>query len=238
MPMNPEFLPEAGLLFVGILLAVVAIRFLFTRQLRKSLVAATASLVCFSLVFVLARTAHKPPKPAALTPAAKNSIVAKNSMALVLGGVLLRVSPSDQYVLSVDNRQFLELDLDRSGLRVSCSVGTGIEAATSIVQNTFPVRAGNVLPGRDAHTLFVQVDGKDVLRVHYAEPLRVEITGEFFERTKVEDTLKSVRLISLQKGVEWAGGRIPAGTTLNLVNHGPGRIDFGPADSVRIVPRG
>jgi hypothetical protein len=232
MPMNPEYLGEAALLLLGIFLFVVACRLLFTRQPRKSLVAVGVSLACFSLAFVLAKTAHKPPKPPFLLPAAKNS------MSLVLGGVVVRVATADHYVLSVDNRQFLELALDRSRLRVSCSVGSGLDAATSVVQNTFPVRTGNVLPSRSTHTIRVQLSGKDVLKVHYAEPLRIEVTGEFFERTREEESITSVHLISLEKGIEWPGGRIPSGTTIDLSSHGAGRIDFGPANAVRVVPKG
>lgn len=231
MPMDPQYLPEAGLLLAGIFAWAVAIRFLITRQWRSAWKAALAGLGCFILAFVLVKTVHNPPEPPVLLPAAENS------MSLVFGGVVLRVTPSSRYVLSVDNRRFLELQLRRSRLRVTSSVGSGIGTATKIVQNAFPVRTGDIHPGRDAHTLFVRADGKPLLRVHYAEPLRIEVTGDFYDRRKVGAVLASVHLISFQKGIEWAGGRIPEGTALDLRKAGTGRIDFGPSGSIRVVPR-
>jgi len=232
MPMNPEYLPEAGLLLAGIFAWVVALRFLFTRRLSNALRAGAAGLGCFILAFVLVKTVHNSPgPPPVLLPASENS------MSLVLGGVVLRVAPSNQYVLSVDNRRFLELELRRSQLRVTSLVGSGIGTATKVVQNAFPVRTGDVHPSRDAHTLFVEAEGKHVLRVHYAEPLRIEIAGDFYDRKTIGAVLTSVHLISFQKGIEWTGGRIQEGTTLDIRKAGTGRIDFGPSGSIRVVPR-
>ena len=230
MPMSPEYLLEALLLLAGTFVWVIALRFLFTRQSSKALKAAAVGLACFVIAFVLVKTVHNPPKTApVLRPASENS------MSLVLGGVVLRVAPSSRYVLSVDNRKFLELESRRSQLRVSSTVGSGLGTATKIVQNAFPVRTGDVHPGRDAHTLFVQAEGKSVFRVHYSEPLRIEVTGDFFDRRKSGSVLSSIHLISFQKGIEWTGGRIPEGTTLDLRKAGAGRIDFGPSGSIRVV---
>ena len=230
MPMSPEYLTEGGLILAGIFACAVALRFLFTRQLARALRTGAVGLASFVIAFVLVKTAHNPPEnPPVLRPASENS------MSLVLGGVVLRVAPSSRYVLSVDNKRFLELELRGYQLRVSSSVGSGLGTATKIVQNAFPVRTGDIRPGRDAHTLFVQADGKSVLRVHYAEPLRIEVTGEFFDRRKSGSVLSSIHLISLQEGIEWTGGRIPEGTILDLRKAGVGRIDFGPSGSIRVV---
>lgn len=232
MPMSPEYLTEAGLILAGIFACAVALRSLLARQLSRALRLAAVGLASFVIAFVLVKTAHNPPnEPPVLRPASENS------MSLVLGGVVLRVAPCSRYVLSVDNKKFLDLELRRYQLRVSSSVGSGLGTATKIVQNAFPVRTGDIRPSRDPNTLFVQADGKSVLRVHYAEPLRIEVTGEFFDRRTTGSVLTSIQLISLQKGIEWAGGRIPEGATLDLREAGSGRIDFTPSGSVRVVPR-
>jgi len=157
----------------------------------------------------------------------------ENSMSLVLGDVVLRVAPSKRYVLSVDGREFLVLSLERSQLRVSGLMGANNRPLTGIQENTFPTsRPSSVRPARDANTLLVQEDGKNLFKVRYAEPRRIEVTGQFFEKSTDPSAL-----ISCDDGITWAGGKISRGTTLDLTRQGEGSLDFGRSGDVRILPR-
>jgi hypothetical protein len=225
VPMNPEFLPELGLLIASVLAGGAALRLLFARQLGKAMRAGAASVACIALTFVMVKTFHKLPGPPTLKPAAENS------MSLVLGDVVLRVAPSDRYVLSVGGEQFLELDLGRSGLVVSCVAGAHDRPATEISSNTFPFRWADIRPSRDSHTLLVQEDSEDIFRADYSEPRRIEIMGQFFEHGP-----GGPPLISLQKGIYWSGGRVSPGTVVDLRTQGKGTIDFGPSGSIRVRP--
>jgi hypothetical protein len=228
VPMNPEYLPEAGLLLAGVFVGAMALYRILTRQPSRALRAGAVSLACISLALVLVGNCHSPVGPPALLPAAKNS------MSLVLGDVILRVTPSDQYVLSVDHEQVLELDLCQSGLRVSGVIGAHDRVATDINQNTFPSRQGRILPAKpDAHTLLVQEEGEEIFRSHYSEPLRIEITGQFFGRRSVEPAA-----ISFQKGIHWSGGAVQPGTVIDLRDQGRGWVDFGGSGAIRILPHG
>lgn len=224
VPMNPEYLPELGLLIAGGFAAGVAIHSLATRRFRRSLLAAAAGLACLALTFVSAKTLHRPPGPPVLRPATESS------MSLVLGDVTLRVAPAKQYLLSVDDRQFLQLDLRRSGLAVSCVAGAHGRAATGIDRNTFPYKWADVRPSSpDAHTLLVRDDGEEIFRARYAEPRRIEVAGQFFQRHSAEKVL-----ISFQDGIAWEGGRVPPGAVIDLTSQGRGRIDFGRSGVIRV----
>lgn len=227
VPMDPQFLPEAGLLLAAVFAGAIALYLLFTRQVSRAMRAGAVSLACIVLAFVLARTLHKPSGPPGLLPGTANS------MWLVLGDVVLRVAPSDRYVFSVNDKPFLDLDLQRSELRVSCVVGSQNEAALIIRQNTFPFsRRPGVRPSKpDDHTLVVQDAGKDVFRIQFSEPRRIEVTGQLFERRSAEPVL-----ISFEEGIHWSGGVIPPGATIDLRDQGKGRIDFGRSGSIRVLP--
>ena len=226
VPMDPQFLPEAGLLLAAVFAGAIALYLLFTLQVSRAMRAGAVSLACIVLAFVLARTLHKPSRPPGLLPGTANS------MSLVLGNVVLRVAPSDRYVFSVNDKHFLDLDLQRSELRVSCVVGSQSEAALNILQNTFPFsRRPGVRPSKpDDHTLVVQDAGKDVFRIRFSEPRRIEVTGQLFERRSAEPAL-----ISFEEGIYWSGGGIPPGTVIDLRGQGRGRIDFGSSGSIRVL---
>ncbi|HYJ32449.1 MAG TPA: hypothetical protein VE326_04455 [Candidatus Binatia bacterium] len=239
MPIDPQFLPETALLIAAVFSGVAAIRFLLVGRRADALKAAAGALGCIALAFVLAKTMHRESETLALTPAVKSSAEAptgKPATALVLGGVLVRVASAEQYVLSVEGAPFLTLDLERSKLRVTCTVQSEQGDAAKIVQNGVPARAGYLDTRRDAHTLLVQAGGKNVLRVFYASPTRVEIEGDFYERKRDEDTQVSIHRITFRKGIEWPGGRIAEGTTVDLTSQGAGRIDFGSDGAVRVTP--
>jgi hypothetical protein len=227
VPMDPQYLPEAGLLFGGIVAAVTVVHFLITKQARKAIRSGLIALGCVGVAGVMAVTLHKPPGPPALVPAAESS------MSLVLGDVVLRVAPSERYVLSAGGKQFLVLDLHRSQLKVSGVIGAHDRVATGIQENTFPfTRPSGIRPARDAHTLLVQEGGRAIARVEYAEPRRIEVTGQFFGRRSDE-----AALISLENGISWHGGMIARGTTIDLRSQGSGRIDFGSSGAIRVLPQ-
>lgn len=62
VPMDPAFLPEAGLITAGVFTGVAALSFLFTHRRRQAARLAAASVACFALVFVMAMTFHGTPK--------------------------------------------------------------------------------------------------------------------------------------------------------------------------------
>jgi len=226
VPMDPQYLPEAALLLAGLFLGAIGLHRLLTRQLGSAMKAGAACAVSVTLAFVLANNGHNPPRPAGLQPAATSS------MSLVLGDVVLRVAPSNRYVFSVNDKEFLELDLARSGLTVSGVVGARDKAAASIERNTFPVRRTGIRPSKpDSHTLLVQEDGEDIFRVQYSEPRMIEVTGEFFERRSAEPAL-----ISFQEGIHWSGGSVGQGTVIDLRSQSGGRINFAPSGQIRVLP--
>jgi hypothetical protein len=248
MPINPEFLPEAALLLAGVIVGAIASGHLLARRWTRALGLGTIGVACIFLAFSLARThrsvrpfhaaATQPwrPNPLALTPAGKDSIRKDSettpSMALMLGDVLLRVAPSDRYVLSVDGKQFLELDSLRSGLTVGCVVARRNDTAAGIGRRRSGFHETGVQPTRlDAHTLGVRERGEDLFRVHYAEPHRIEVTGNFFVAGSREPPI-----VSFEKGIRWSGGGLPPGTTVDLTRQGKGRIDFERSGLIRILP--
>jgi len=227
VPMDPTFLPEAALLLAGVLGFAFALRLLVIRQAGRAMGIGAASLACIALGFLMARTLHKPSEPPGLTPAAANS------MSLVLGDVVLRVAPSNRYAFSVNGKQFLDLDLKRSKLRVSCVVGAENTVTTVIDQNTIPLSRRGIRPSNlDGHTLLLQDEGMETFRIQYAEPRRIEVAGQMFEGTAGGPTI-----ISFQKGIHWSGGDLQPGTVVDLRGQGSGMIDFGRSGSVRIVSR-
>lgn len=228
--MSPEYLPEGALLLAALFSGAYAVHLLFARQLSRAIRTGAASIACILLAFVLVKTVHNPPKPSGLMPAAEHSI---ESMSLVLGDVVLQVAPSDEFEFSVDGKKFLELDLRRSRLSVSGVVGTRNRATTSIKQNTFPFSEPGFRPARpDAHTLVVQEEGRNIFRIHYSDRRRLEVSGQFFEKRSDE-----AAVISLQDGIHWKGGDVPAGTFIDLRDQGRGRISFEPG-LIRILPDG
>lgn len=232
VPMDPARLPETLLLFTGLVALVGALALLLTRRWNRALRVAALALVCFGLTFGMSRALHQPNRPTALLPANQNAAT-ENSMSLVLGDVVLRVAPSKRYILSVDGREFLALNLERSQLRVSGVMGAHNRPITAIRENTFPYsHPSSVRPARDANALFVQEEGKDLFRVRYAEPRRIEVTGQFFATSTDPSAI-----ISCDEGINWAGGQIARGTTLDLTRQGSGTVDFGRSGVVRILPR-
>src|SRR5512140_2569111 len=96
VPMGPEYLPEAALLVGAVCMGVVAARSLIARHAGRGLRHGVVAIACLALAVLLARTGHHAPRTPALIPAARTS-EPHHFMSLVLGGVVLRVLPSDHY---------------------------------------------------------------------------------------------------------------------------------------------
>jgi len=262
MPINPEWIPETALLLAGVIAGVFALRLLFMRHLRQAAKVGAASLALFTLAFALGslhsttqvqRRLSKPLKAIVLLPATspkpdEQDPEAGQSMSLLLGGVLLRVAPSNRYALSVDGEQFLVIDSLKSGLTVSCEVaaleGGKVPAthvsrspwlAARIIDNWFAYSARGVDSSRpDAHTLLVQEKGKDLFRMHYAEPRKIEIMGQFFGGRSTKQNERTP-LTSLKKGIHWNGGDVLPGT-VDLRLQGQGKIDFQHSGLIQVLP--
>jgi hypothetical protein len=269
MPINPEWIPEMALMIAGVIAGAFALHLLFTRQLRQAMKLGAASLALIALAFALGnlhlsaqtrRQTGKPRKPIVLSPAAypqpdEKDPEAAQSMSLLLGDVLLRVAPSDRYVLSVDGVQFLALDSLKSGLIVSCEVAGHDDGSTHsdgvggvpgsrvprspwlaarIVENWFAYCAPGIQPSRpDAHTLLVRRGDSDIFRMRYAEPRKIEITGEFLGRRYAAE--QRAALISFKRGIHWYGGGVLPGT-IDLRLQGRGRIDFQRSGLIQVLP--
>ena len=148
-------------------------------------------------------------------------------MSLRLGRVTLRVPASTRYRLAAGGRRFLDLELDRHGLWVSCEVaGRGPTVRRN--NQRYPTEP---LPEPDPHTLLVADKAAVLLRVHYANSRLIEVTG-MFDLGDRGDTL----VVSDQGGVRWPGGGAPPGMMIDLRYSGRGTIDFERSGRIRVRP--
>jgi hypothetical protein len=247
VPMSPEFFPETALLLGGVFAGGSALHLLFTRRWIKAARAAAISVACVVLAFVLAGThssarrsrdaaSRNAPALFAIVPAAGDSAAPPSdpapSMDLLLGDVLLRVARADRYLLTVDGKEFLELHSLPSGLVADCVAAVPEETSTGAGRAPFPYRKTEMQPSRlDAHTLYVRQAGEDILRVHYAKPGKIEVTGSFF-------VIRSAKpaVVLFRNGIHWGGGDVSPGTTIDLRREGKGTIDFQRSGLIRIRP--
>lgn len=226
VPMNPEYLPELALIIGALFTGVAALAFASSREFGRAARAGAASLACAAVVVVLVTTMHKPAAAPGLSPKTPSS------MSLVLGGVVLRVPTAERYALSVTGTPVLDLDVAGGGLLVTGTIGADDRAFARVDENRFGRRWSPVRPGNpDDHTLVLQGDARDIFRLQYEEPNRIEVTGQFFGPRRVEPAL-----ISFENGIRWKGGAIAPGTVIDLRPRGVGRIDFGDGGEVRVVP--
>ena len=258
VPMNPEFFPEAALILAGLISLVVAIRLLFARQHLRALGVGAIGVACLTLALWMGTSEWIHAinkygrgaiaswwKPGAMVPASTPAASAEDPfMSLVLGDVLLRVLPADRYVFSVEGEPFLTLDSLRSGLRVSCDVAALDGSRIRIEDNWLMSSEGRDtrLSGSDASTLSFQQEGKNVLRVHYTEPRRIEIAGRFrplFHRGLARNVAHGTpepAEVTFDDGIRWEGGGITPGTSIDLRPQGKGRIDFAKSGLIQIRP--
>lgn len=168
------------------------------------------------------------------------------TMNVVLGGVVLRVLKSERYDFSTSDETFLTLFLQGNELLVSCDVAARHPSEGSVVsmsptraraphlgarisQNSVTHRATGVRPERpDDHTILVRENDVEILRVHYADPRTIEVTGQFYLQSG-----EGSDLVALQKGIHWPGNLIPPGP-VDLATQGVGRIEFEPSGSIRV----
>ena len=245
--MSPEFLPHFVLLLAGIALAVVALHRLKGRNWRSAITLGVLGLLLMGVAILGGRYASwkysqtwymgEATRPRALSPATVEEPlhVAEGpaAMTLALGGVLLRVTASDRYEVSVEDETFLTIESDSSGLLVSCDVAatsprdrTSMPVAT-ISQNTITQLTPGFRSRRpDTHTILVEQDSTEIFRVHYPEPRTLEIDGEILLPSKV---------LRVRKGIAWPRHFIPPGP-VDLTVEGTGRVDLEASGTIRIVP--
>ena len=73
----------------------------------------------------------------------------------------------------------------------------------------------------DASTILLQQGNRNILRVHYDSPHRIDIDGDFY-LSKGQVPSK----ITFIDGIRWAHGRIDPEEGVDLTPQGIGRIDF------------
>jgi hypothetical protein len=253
--MDPEFLPEFFLLIAGLFLGVFAIHLLAGRQWGRAVRIGAASIVSISLAFLLGNSdclrwkyskpwyLHYSEERAALAPGDdsvydEKSSGARPSMSLLLGGVLVRVAASDQYVLAIEDEAFLTMDLIPPGLLVTCAVAGSSNFPTRVPEVAASIRGSSVMfrgPDvrairPDRHTMIVQEHGKDVLRVRYAGPRTIEVSGQLYLSNN------SPEVVSLAEGISWRGVGVPSGATIDLRPQGKGTIRFKRSGLIEVVP--
>jgi hypothetical protein len=252
--MNPEFLPEFALLLAGVLLGAVGIHLLLARRWRRGLGLGAVGVILIAGGYAVGKYGthwnysetwrRLTMRPAALVPAADSSstnmdLEETRSKSLLVGDMLLRVMASDRYVLSADNEPFLTLDSVGSGLLVTCRVAGSHypdpirtpRLAATIIQNAVVYCGSDVQALRpDAHTILVQERGKDVLRIRYADPRKIEIVGQFYLSEGAEPSV-----IALAQGIRWRGTTIPSGSA-DLRPQGKGRINFDRSGLIQVLP--
>ena len=230
MPMNPEWLPVLAILLAGIGALILALRALFSMQLRKGLALGVLSLAMIALALALGRPTLPHDRIVPLTAGKASAPRAdeepdSNATSLVLGAVVLRVPDSNRYDLSLNGRKFLALERSRKGLLVSCDAGSPEDGfVVHIRRNRFVYPSWPLgHPNRpDEQTFALQNDaGKDVFRVRYADPHRIEVMGVFYTSSD-KDTME----IRDRGGIHWPGGGAPRGMMVDLRHFGKGSIDF------------
>ena len=224
VPMDPVWLPTLVLLLLGIGAAISGVAYIRSRKPQMVARAWGVSLICFLLVFASSRALGKPPRSKGLVPASKDSI------SLVLGGVVLRVDKAPTYVLEVEDTPVLELDTQQSQLRVSGVIGSDDRALATVGENVFSRRLDtDVHPAKDAHAIWVRHGSRRVFVARYDDPSTIEVSGDFFSSPSGASPL-----ISCNDGIRWGDTSLPAGTRIDLRGQGTGAISFGQSGAVRI----
>ena len=234
-------LAHTALWTAGGILALLAVVLFLRRQRAAGIGAALAA--AGSIVLALAPHAERPAAPTSPAPQAAPQVHAivpdstapsadTSSTSLVLGTVVLKVAPSDHYALSVDGRQFLMLDTrSANGMVASCSVGDAQNGIAARLLRNRPIGAPGRLLRPDDHTLLVQDQGVDLMRIRLVNPRRIEVHGRFFPLGRGTPVVVS------DEGVQWPGGAAKAGRTIDLRRFGAGTIDFRSNGRIRVRPR-
>ena len=252
--MSTEWLLEATLLLAGVLCGAAAVNRLRAgeRGLGLRLGVASLGLITLAVVFTTSDRMHpawwrrdqetKPLKPAAHDTAARADSAmgdpdSTRATSLWLGDVLLRVVPSERYRFTMEDEEFLTLQWDSSGLMVSCEAADSTdERVITVSKNSFErfqYRARHRIQASmpDSSTLLVKETGEEVLRIRYAAPGAVEISGRFY----LPESPGSF-LVTRASGVRWKGGYVPPGSTIDLTQQGKGSINFEGSGLIQIRP--
>ena len=223
VPMDPLWLPVFVLLLMALGAAVAGVSLLRAGRRPQALKAWAVCFTCGALVYLSSRVTPQAALPR-LLPAHEESI------SVVLGGVVLRMDPSPHYVFAVDGEEFLAVTTHRSGVRVSGVVGEQGRALAKVSENTFPVRRGmHLLPGRSDHAIWMIERGRKVFEAEFDDPNTIEITGEFFGSMN-----GPASLISCRDGLYWEGGKLRAGSVVDLRGQKGGRVDFDRSGVIRV----
>ena len=236
-------LPPTVFWIAGGIFALIALALFFTRRTRGGIGAALLALVSIALALTARHPGPaEPPRPVpepvigAIVPAdsvpAAPSAGARDtsSTSLVLGGVVLRVAPSDHYSLAVDRKRFLILDTrGAAGMVVSCDVGDPEGRLAARILRNRPIGTHLVVQRPDDHTLLIQKAGQDLMRVRLADRGRIEVLGRFHPLGS------ATPVIVTSGGIEWPGGEARAGRTVDLRRFGVGTIDFESSGRIRLI---
>ena len=238
VPMNPEFFPETALLLGGVIAGILALRHLFAREPGPTLRVGGIAVACIVLALFLGRSGWihsnygRQSKPMVLLPASTPSPDEARFMSLALGDVILRVAPSERYVLSVEGKRFLTLDAPKSGMSVTCDLADDDGRIVGRIRRNTPERYPVRTSRPDTHTMLLQdAEGHEIFGVRYLGPTQVQITGSFHAAGLPEPVL-----VSTERGVHWKGGGVPPGTRIDLTPQGKGRIDFERSGLIRVLP--
>jgi hypothetical protein len=245
--MSPEWLPQSFLFLGGVFAAGLALHALVIGEYRQALRVGVASLALVAAAFALTQTKltrlqgprAKPIPLSMLVPAtttlSESERAAGDSMSLLLGDNLrLLVAPSKQYVFSFGRREFLTLDVQNRRMAVTCRLGDAQNRmiANIVRNNVRPAPGRSADAQSDRHTLLVRgANGDEALRIRYASPATIRITGCFHLGMLAEPIT-----ITSADGIHWPGGGLASEMTVSLTQYGQGTVDFEPSGLIQILP--
>jgi hypothetical protein len=120
-------------------------------------------------------------------------------------------------------------------MAVSCRLGDEqSRVIANIVRNNFrPVPGRSAYDAQsDRHTLLVRgTNGDEALRIRYASPATIRITGRFHLGALPEPIT-----ITPADGIHWPGGGLASEMTVSLTQYGLGTVDFEPSGLIQILP--
>lgn len=240
--MSLQWLPETIVLVACLLAGGIALHLLLSGERRRGAVLGISSIALFVLAASLTRIElselrGRVGSPARLTPA--THAIAEDShfgTLLRLGDSILQVAHSKHYALSADGKTFLALDVEDEGLTVSGRLSDSQDRPAGRIRRnrleSFPGSTMHIAQP-DPHTLLVEQAGVDVLRIRYASPREILITGRFHHPGLSEPVV-----ISGSEGIHWHGGGIPPGLSIDLRHYGPGVVDLERSGLIQVLPGG
>jgi hypothetical protein len=120
-------------------------------------------------------------------------------------------------------------------MAVSCRLGDEQNrVVANIVRNNYrPVPGRSAYDAQsDRHTLLVRgTNGDEALRIRYASPATIRITGRFHLGALPEPIT-----ITPADGIHWPGGGLASEMTVSLTQYGQGTVDFEASGLIQILP--